>query len=37
MKAGADGYMAKPIESERLLEEVEGLLAGSEGQWIDDW
>jgi len=26
MKAGADGYLPKPIESERLLEEVEGLL-----------
>ena len=31
MKAGADGYMAKPIERESLLEEVEGLLAGSGG------
>jgi len=26
MKAGADGYMAKPIEMESLLKEVEGLL-----------
>jgi len=31
MKAGADGYMVKPIERESLLEEVEGLLAGSGG------
>ena len=26
MKAGADGYLPKPIERESLLEEVEGLL-----------
>lgn len=29
MKAGADGYMAKPVDNHRLLEEVEGLLAES--------
>ncbi len=32
MKAGADGYLAKPVENARLLEEVEVLLAGSVGQ-----
>ena len=31
MKAGADGYMAKPINRDRLLEEVEVLLAGFGG------
>jgi len=29
MKAGADDYLPKPIESERLLEEIKDLLAGS--------
>ncbi len=36
MEAGVDGYLAKPIERDRLLEEVEVLLAGF-GHWIDDW
>ncbi|NQU15864.1 MAG: response regulator [Desulfobacteraceae bacterium] len=38
MKAGADGYLAKPLKIERLLEEIKSLLAGSaeavvSGQW----
>lgn len=36
MEAGADGYLTKPINRDRLLEEVEVLLAGFE-HWIDDW
>ena len=36
IKAGADGYLTKPIDKHRLLEEVDVLLAGFE-HWIDDW
>ena len=36
MACGADGYLTKPVEKDRLLEEIEALLVGSE-HWIDDW
>lgn len=39
MKAGADGYLAKPVENERLFQEVAGLLETSvvrrhSDQWL---
>ncbi len=33
---GADGYLTKPVEKDRLFEEIEALLTDSE-RWIDDW